>query len=213
MQNDTQSGRIRAYNYIRDELLPDPAAQGTFITEEDVAARVGGISRTPVREAFLLLGAEGLLQLVPRHGAFIPPVKRQEIEEVLELRAVIETQAIQSVIERGANPVPAMREALSHQARLLDQGAEQEFNEWDTEFHLALVRATGNSLMTKVYADLRTRMIRIGILSLLSTRDRQRQVLREHKRILVALEAGDVQAAIDAMRGHIDTTGTGLKEI
>ncbi|MDQ2140220.1 GntR family transcriptional regulator [Alcaligenaceae bacterium B3P038] len=213
MQNAIKSGRTRAYHYIRDQVLPDPAAQGTFITEEEVAERVGGISRTPVREAFLLLGAEGLLQLVPRHGAFISPVTRQDIEEVLELRAVIEAQAVHRVIAQGTTPLNAMKEALAHQTRVAGIGSEREFNEWDTEFHLSLVRATGNSLMTKIYADLRTRMIRIGVLSLLATRDRQQQVIAEHQRIVDALASGDTEAAMAAVNIHIDRTGAGLKEI
>lgn len=207
------SGRVRAYNYMRDEVLPDPSSQGTFITEDEVANRIGGISRTPVREAFLLLGAEGLLELVPRHGAYIPPVKRQEIEEVLELRGLIEGQAVRDVIAKGKVPLSAMKTALEHQARVAGDGSEREFNEWDTEFHLALVRAAGNALMTKIYADLRTRQIRIGVRSLLATPDRRRNVIAEHHLIVEALESNDVQRALDALHGHIDKTRVGLREI
>lgn len=212
MQNDAQTGRVRAYNYIRDEVLPNPAAHGTFITEDEVATSVGGISRTPVREAFLLLSAEGLLQLVPRHGAFIPPVRRQEIEEALELRALIETKAVETAIAKNRLPLAAMKDALMHQARVTGEGSEREFNEWDTEFHLALVRAAGNSLMTKVYSDLRTRQIRIGVRSLFATPDRQKKVIAEHERIVRALESGSAADSIAALLGHIDNTGAGLKE-
>jgi len=209
----TQSGRVRAYNYIRDEVLPDPKAHGTFLTEEEVANRVGGISRTPVREAFLLLGAEGLLELVPRHGAFIPPVKRQEIEEALELRALLETKAVEAVVAGDRVPMAAMKEALEQQKRCSGAGLEKEFNEWDTEFHLALVRASGNSLMTKVYSDLRTRQIRIGIRSLWAVEGRQAGVIAEHEAIIEALASGDAARAIAALQGHIDTTRAGLREI
>ncbi|MBP1318298.1 GntR family transcriptional regulator [Herbaspirillum sp. 1130] len=214
MQKETtQSSRVRAYNFMREELLPDPSTQGTFITEEDVANRIGNISRTPVREAFLLLSAEGLIELVPRHGAYIPPVKYQEIEEVLEFREMIETKAAHDVIANNRVPIEAMQIALEHQARVTGHGAEREFNRWDTEFHLALVRGAGNSLMTKIYSDLRTRQIRMGVRLLLSTQDRQQEVMAEHQAILDALKAHDLSAAIAALSGHILKTAEGLKKI
>lgn len=213
MQNDSQSGRVRAYNYIRDEVLPDPKTQGTFITEDQVASRIGGLSRTPVREAFLLLSAEGLLELVPRHGAFIPPVQRQEIDEALELRSMLEQRALEVVMSSRRVPLAAMREALALQEAACGEGQEREFNVHDTEFHMALVKAAGNSLMTKMYADLRTRQIRIGVLLVIANPQRRRQVVKEHKAILTALQAQDLAAAAAALSRHIDATGAGLKEV
>lgn len=213
MQVDSLSGRVRAYNYIRDEVLPDPAAHGTFITEDQIAARIGGLSRTPVREAFLLLGAEGLLEMVPRHGAFIPPVRRQEIDEALELRHVIEKRALEVVLSTRRAPLAAMKEALALQEQACGEGFEREFNIRDTEFHMALVRAAGNSLMTKVYADLRTRQIRIGVLLVIADPERRRQVLAEHRAIIEALEDQDLERAYKALRKHIDETSAGLKEV
>lgn len=213
MQADSLSGRVRAYNYIRDEVLPDPAAHGTFITEDQVASRIGGLSRTPVREAFLLLGAEGLLELVPRHGAFVPPVRRQEIDEALELRRLIERRALEVVLSSRRVPLAAMKEALALQEAACAEGAEREFNIRDTEFHMALIRAAGNSLMTKAYSDLRTRQIRMGVLLVLAEPQRRRQVVQEHRAIIAALEAQDLEQAIFALNRHIDETHSGLKEL
>lgn len=214
MQKETtQSGRARAYTYLRDEVLPDPAAQGNFITEEEVANRIGGISRTPVREAFLLLGAEGLLELVPRHGAFVPPVRKQEIDEVHELRSLIESHALRSAIAKGKVPIAAMRQALDQQRQVVGEGSERRFNELDTEFHMALVRACGNSLLTKVYADLRTRQIRIGVRSLLASEDRQQSVIAEHEAIMAALESSSPERALSALQTHMDVTASALREV
>ncbi|WP_345033981.1 GntR family transcriptional regulator [Kutzneria kofuensis] len=58
------SGRDRAYDYLRNTVLADPAAQGTFLNEQDIADRIG-VSRTPIREALLMLSAEELVRLVP----------------------------------------------------------------------------------------------------------------------------------------------------
>lgn len=207
------SNRDRVYAFIRDEILPDSSQHGSFLTEEQVADRVGGTSRTPVREAFILLASEGLLQLVPRHGAYVPPVTKQEINEALEYRSFIEAKAAEIIIERGTIPVEAMERALKHQSDSSDAGHEREFVEWDNEFHLAMVRAVGNSLMTKSYTDLRARHIRIGIRALMNTPERQAAVIAEHQAIIDGLKSGDPEIAKDALLGHIRTTAAGLAEI
>lgn len=209
MQKSGSSNRTRAYEYIRDDVLADPSNHGDFVTEEQVATQVG-ISRTPVREAFVLLAAEGLIQLVPRHGAFIPPVTKQEIDEVLQLRALLEGRSAELVLKEGRPPIEAMESALQRQIECSGEGRERDFSGWDTEFHLALVRAAGNSLMAKVYADLRARHIRIGVRALTATPDRQTAVIDEHRSIIEALRSGEVDNAVQTLLHHIDSTAAGL---
>jgi DNA-binding GntR family transcriptional regulator len=207
------SNRDRVYAFIRDEILPDSSQHGSFLTEEQVAERVGGTSRTPVREAFLLLASEGPLQLLPRHVANVPPVTRHDIHEALEYRSFLETKAAEMVIERDVIPAEAMERALKHQSDSSDAGHEKEFVEWDNEFHLALVRAVGNSLMTKSYTDLRARHIRIGIRALMNTPERQAAVIAEHQAIIDGLKSRDPERAKAALLDHIHTTASGLAEI
>src|SRR5690348_14465854 len=97
------SGREKAYEYLKDTLLTDPAAQGQFISEQDVADRVG-VSRTPVREALLLLAAEDLVQLVPKRGAYVAPVSGREVAELIELRGMVERHAAERVLAMDTVP-------------------------------------------------------------------------------------------------------------
>lgn len=205
MQEKAQSTRTKAYEYVRDEMLSDPSLHGSFVTEEQVADRVG-VSRTPVREAFILLAAEGLIELVPRHGAFIPPVTSDEIADVLQLRTFLERTAAELVLKEGRVPVDAMESALHRQEASSGDGREREFTQWDTEFHLAMVRAAGNALMTKIYADLRARHIRIGVQALMSSEHRQDAVLEEHRAIVDAFRTGDLDLVSSALTTHIDNT-------
>ena len=77
------SGRERAYRHLRETVLVDPAVQGTFLNEVDLAQDIG-VSRTPVREALLLLVAEGLVEMVPKRGAYVPPLSGRQIRELME---------------------------------------------------------------------------------------------------------------------------------
>lgn len=74
-----------AYDYVKRLIVDLVVAPGTLITEKDIAEATG-LSRTPVREAFLRLDAEKLIQLFPRRGAWITPVTVRQIRELSRTR-------------------------------------------------------------------------------------------------------------------------------
>src|SRR3954454_11790638 len=101
---DTAGGAAaeRAYQHLRTAILSREYAGGALITEGEVSEAVG-VSRTPVREAFLRLQAEGLLRLYPKRGALVVPVSAQEIDDVMETRGMIERFAVEKVFASGAH--------------------------------------------------------------------------------------------------------------
>lgn len=146
MQLSGDSGRDRAYQYLRGTVLSDPAVSGTFINEQAVATEVG-ISRTPVREALLMLAAEDLVQLVPHRGAFVAPVPGREIAEMMQARGVIETWAATTCLALNEAPVAPMSAVLDQQRAIVENGDAKEFIELDSQFHALLVEAAGNSVL------------------------------------------------------------------
>jgi DNA-binding GntR family transcriptional regulator len=201
------SGRERAYRHLRETVLVDPAVQGTFLNEVDLAQDIG-VSRTPVREALLLLVAEGLVEMVPKRGAYVPPLSGRQIRELMELRTLLEQHAASVTLAQRSVPVEAMRAALAEQERLLTSEPcdAREFIEWDRRFHQSLVDAAGNELIARTYAGLRTRQVRVGVAALFRAIDRQRAVCAEHGRIVDALESGDEAAAHAAISEHLRIT-------
>lgn len=198
-------GRERAYDYLKGEVLTDPAMQGQFINEQEIAAEIG-VSRTPIREALLLLAAEELIQLVPQRGAYIAPVGGREITELFEIRGMIECYAARRALERTAVPLAAMQAEMQQQEQLVETGEAREFIDHDHRFHSALVAAVGNTMLVKNYDALRARQIRAGIVALFRVQDRRREVLTEHQAIVDALTAGDDEAAASAITTHLATT-------
>ncbi|MCU1407260.1 MAG: transcriptional regulator, GntR family [Glaciihabitans sp.] len=204
----TATGRDKAYRYLTEHVLIDPTLQGTFLNEQDLAERIG-VSRTPVREALLLLASDNLITMVPQRGAQIPVITGRQISELMELRAVLERHAATVVIERGVAPVTEMRDALDHQAAMVGQPPSdtgREFIEWDRTFHQTLVNASANDLISRSYAKLGARQVLVGVEALFRTGDRQQQVCDEHGAILAALEAGDAAAAREAIDRHLSVT-------
>jgi DNA-binding GntR family transcriptional regulator len=199
------SGRDKAYAYLKDIVLADPGMQGRFLTEQEIADRIG-VSRTPIREALLMLAAEDLVQLVPKRGAHIAPLSGREITELMELREIVERYAAQQAISADAVPVEALAALLERQHGLKGQEDAKEFIAADHLFHATLVSAVGNGLLDRHYDGLRSRQIRAGIVALFSKQGRQDAVLREHQAILDGLASGDTDAACAAISGHLETT-------
>src|SRR5215467_12657455 len=78
-----------AFAWLKQHVISMPGTDGAFLTEAEVC-RATGMSRTPVREALLRLEAEGFLQIVPKKGAFVPPISEREVEAIMQARALIE---------------------------------------------------------------------------------------------------------------------------
>lgn len=199
------SGREKAYAYLKDTVLTDPAMQGEFLSEQDIADRIG-VSRTPIREALLLLAAEDLVELVPKRGARVAPLSGREISELMELRGIVERYAAQQVIGAERAPLQELGELLQRQRELSGPDQAKEFIAVDHLFHATLVSAVGNTLLERHYDGLRSRQVRAGVVALYNQHGRQEAVLHEHQDILTALAAGDATAACAAIDSHLQST-------
>jgi DNA-binding GntR family transcriptional regulator len=203
--NSRTSAKKVAYDHVKAEVLAGKQREGEFLTEEAVA-EVLGMSRTPVREAFVRLEAEQLLELLPRKGALIRPITYREIVEVMEVRQMIEQFAARRLLARGAAIAPTLEALLAEQRSLADAGDAEEFIECDRRFHTELVTAAGNALLAETYQSLRDRQLRMGVRAVVSSPARTRQVLAEHRQIVLAFEAGDPERAVRAIDDHLRTT-------
>jgi DNA-binding transcriptional regulator YhcF (GntR family) len=100
LQSDAEvqpgSAAARAYRHVKDRLLDGRFPGGVLLSENELARELG-ISRTPVRQAFVQLETEELLDLYPRRGALVRPISMLEAEDVLEARLLIETHCVRRV--------------------------------------------------------------------------------------------------------------------
>ena len=93
----------RAYEFVKERILDGGYPGGDLLSEGEVAEALG-VSRTPVREAFLLLEAEGLMRLYPKRGALVVPVSPDEVHDVMETRMLVERHTADRLARRGAEP-------------------------------------------------------------------------------------------------------------
>ncbi|GLL10316.1 GntR family transcriptional regulator [Pseudonocardia halophobica] len=198
----------RAYALTKELVLTGELPGGHLFSEGDIAARLG-VSRTPVREAFLRLQAEDLLTLIPKRGAVVVPVPPGEAEDVLDAREAVETAAVRRLLRRPEQ-VPAavaeLRAALEVQRGHAERGDLHAFAEADEAFHRTLVAAGRNALTMRFYATLADRQRRMSVHALGPVPEELPRVLREHEDLIGVVEAQDEAAFAAALRAHLDGT-------
>jgi DNA-binding GntR family transcriptional regulator len=203
------AAKDRALGYVKNQVLTGAFPGGELISEGEVAAALG-MSRTPVREAFLRLEAEGLLRLYPQRGALVVPVSSEEARAVIEARLVLEQFAVGKVIGHGAAVCAAVFERLSGEMqRQRDAAAGHDWPallEADRAFHQITLDQSGNRILSDYYSALRDRQMRMIGESV--TRDAQRMttIMDEHRVIAEALRDGDLNGARAAVQTHLAST-------
>ncbi len=195
------SAADRVYTFVKARLLDGRYAGGTLLSENELARKLG-ISRTPVRQAFLQLEAEDLLELYPRRGALVRPISPSEAEDVLEARLLIEKHCVRRVAAHGAELASALRESIAKQERALLAGGVG-FTVADREFHRTIVAANHNAILTREYDALRDRLQRIAATAVASDPTRIARFVAEHRAIAAAIERGDSRAAADLTAAHL----------
>lgn len=198
----------RAYVLTKELVLSGELPGGHLLSEGDIAERLG-VSRTPVREAFLRLQAEDLLTLIPKRGAVVVPVPPGEAEDVLDAREAIESAAVRRLLRRP-DLVPAaverLRAALQVQRGHAERGDLAAFAEADETFHRTLVEAGRNALTLRFYATLADRQRRMSVHALGPVPARLPEIVAEHAALIDIVETGDAAAFAAALHGHLDRT-------
>ncbi|RVW00538.1 GntR family transcriptional regulator [Rhodococcus xishaensis] len=195
-----------AYRQVKELILTGELPGGELISEGEIATRMGS-SRTPVREAFLRLEAEGWMRLYPKRGALVVPVAEGEAEHVVDARLLLEVHAVEAVVEDRRireELVATLRTNLEQQRQLVTStGDAARFSVLDADFHRALVRAGGNPLLETFYDGLRERQRRMMAHSLARDPEQITKIIEDHTRLADLIEAGDAGGFASAVRRHM----------
>lgn len=199
------SAADHAYEFIRGEILSGRFAGGARLREERLV-EMCGVSRTPVREALRRLEVEGFIETEPRQGARVTQWTWQEIEEVFELRAVLESHGA----ALAARHVTAVQlEALRRNAEDIedayaarDSSFAAQFIKANAAFHEGILTAAQRPRLTQMVAQLALPPTIFRTLGLYDDVSIQRS-MAQHRDLIAALEAGDVNWARAIMEAHL----------
>lgn len=177
----------------RGEIAP-----GARVNEVRLAQTLG-VSRTPLREALNRLHAEGSLEAKPRRGFFVPGYSEHELREAYELRPILDCAALQ----RAGLPDKARLDRLKAlNARFIEARSIEQRITIDDSFHLALVNRCGNTMLLALIEQMMAKTRRYEF-AYLAANETLMQSGAEHQRIIDALEAGDIEGAVAALRDNL----------
>ncbi|GEC77107.1 MULTISPECIES: GntR family transcriptional regulator [Microbacterium] len=197
-----------AYHHLRAQILDGALLGGSMISEGMVANELG-MSRTPVREAFLRLQGEGWLRLYPKRGAFVVEVRPHEREEIVRARVLLESDAVSRVsgdARLRSELVERLQTILGGQRDAAAREDLHGFAVLDADFHAAVVDAGGNRLLSDFFASLSDRQRRMTARSLWKRADRLEGVLDDHTELARLIDGAHSDAFRIALESHIRRT-------
>lgn len=203
-EGETGRGRAteHAVNRLRDLIVLGELPPGARIPERAICDRLN-LSRTPLREAFKVLAAEGLLRLEPNRGAIVSRMCLGEVEATMEVLIGLEGMAADPACQR------ASAEEIERIARLHDEmvhhhhrGALLDYFHVNQAIHQAIVDAAGNPVLSRIYRAESSRIWRYRYAGNRQT-PRWDRAVREHELILDALRRRDGALLREIMRAHM----------
>ena len=202
-----------AYLRLKDEILQNRMPPGFQAPEPEIALRLG-MSRTPVREALIRLESEGLVRLIPRHGALVLPVAADDMREIYEILTALEPEAAASLARK--QPDRASLDALEAATRAMEAALrDNDLDAWaeaDDRFHRTLLMLHANNRMTNFVSSLFDQVHRARMTTL-RLRKPPEQSTREHREILEHILAGDAEKARKSFRAHRERAAAELLSI
>ncbi|HTN62977.1 MAG TPA: GntR family transcriptional regulator [Devosia sp.] len=189
----------KAYSSIREKILSRALKSGEAISEERLAEDLS-ISRTPVREALLLLQSEGLIQKEANQPFRVRHVTNREYFQSMRMRELLEGEAISIAVGKiDLSELAAVEMTLLELQKNPDVPAEIHWLA-DETLHEMIAQASGNDVMVKMIRELRvtTRLFELSGLP-----SRVRPDVAEHINILEAIKAGNPELSHQQMRSHI----------
>lgn len=195
--------RSFAYDQIKEAILSGALRPLERITEDQLAGRLG-LSRTPVREAFGLLAAEGLITVVAKRGSFVAPLGVDDILEIYQIRTPLECMTARIAAKNMSETQLAELERLT-EAELSQEATRsvQRSLARSMEFRDIVNSCANNNRLQALLKQLQSQTHRARALWP-STLSRLSETWREHAQLLEALKARDPDAAERLTRVHLE---------
>lgn len=191
------------FNSLRKAILKGELIPGERLMEKQLAEKMG-VSRTPIREAIRKLELEGLVIMVPRKGAEVAMITEQDITDVLEVRAALESFAVKMACSRmdqqNINDMLAVNDAFMGAAKRNDV---ETVIKKDVEFHDTIYRATGNKKLIAMITNLQEQIYRFRV-EYIRQMDDFSTLMSEHEEIVNAIVNKDSLKAQEVATQHIE---------
>jgi DNA-binding GntR family transcriptional regulator len=189
------------HRILRTAIIEGDLAPGQAISEIEMSKRFS-ISRQPVREAFIKLGEERLIEVLPQRGTYVRKISVKGVLDARHLREIIEISIVREVtLKHDASLIKNLRQLIAQQAKV-KPGDSRSFLALDEELHRALALHAGREYAWRITEGIKAQMDRVRFLSF-DFATPTPQLVAEHTALVDAIEAGDADLAVQRMEGHL----------
>ena len=193
--------REQVLQQVRSEIISGRSIPGTMYSVPSLATNLG-VSTTPVREALLELARSGLIEPLRNRGFKVVAPTLAQLRNLFDMRELLELYAAEMVALKRRKDLTEVRAFADAVAITVADDDVAAYLEADRRFHQALTEQADNELLTEMVMDLRSKMRLYGIASD-AGRERQRESVQEHFRIIELAEIGDADGLRKLLRHHI----------
>jgi DNA-binding GntR family transcriptional regulator len=195
----------QAADAIRKRIVTGDFQLGEALSEITLAAELG-VSKTPVREAFLQLKNEGLVDIQPQRGTFVFQMAPEQISQLTVLRELLEVQALRIAMETDPSALGEMlHEVVAAMKTAVAKADFRLYRELDHDFHHRIIAAAGNEFIQAAYSGIAFRVQALRSRLSLEAPQNDRS-LREHIALANLVAAGDVEQAAVTLVDHFRAT-------
>ncbi len=191
--------------YLEDMIIKGKLRPGQRIKEQEVSSQLG-ISRPPVREAFKILEAEGLIKREPRRGVFVSEVTKNDIWEIYTLKIALYTLAVTLAIDRiSDNGIGKLEKIVAQMEVIVQDDSNPDiirYEELNNLFHETTTILAGHARLKKMVQSLNNQIKRVSYRSF-TKEGHLKSSCRYHRQILEAIKARDKVAAERLTKEHI----------
>ena len=188
---------------LRRKIITGEYPLGIKLSEKEIGRELE-VSRTPIREALLLLQIEGLVTIRPQSGTFVFKPSEKDTVHLCNMRRILETAAIRLAAEvQDKTLLQQLEDNIEQSRRLLKAGRLDECHWLDTQFHRILIQSSGNPFLIDGYKIISDRLHALRQLLPL-TQERIASALQQHKQMIEAIKANDQSRAEREIQAHVD---------
>ncbi|MBF0680321.1 MAG: GntR family transcriptional regulator [Devosia sp.] len=200
-ETSEQTMAMRVVAALRDDIVTMALRPGDIISESDIAGRYG-VSRQPVREAFIRLAQQGLLLIRPKRATVVKKISPDGVRQSRFIRESIEVEIIRRLAAQpSADAAEILTGLIDDQDKASSSGDSRRFHLLDELFHRTLARLAGVEYAWQLIDDHKMQLDRVRYLTLGASSSQR--AIAEHRAIAEAIKKADPAAAEAAMRDHL----------
>ncbi len=200
--NKTKSIAQSAYEMLREEIVTLKRPPGSALSDKKISSELG-ISRTPLREAFLKLLEEDLIVVIPSSGTYVTKIQVNSLRESYFIRKALEGAAVSDFVDMATNKdIDRLEEILNRQKDTLNKD-RQEFYKIDNQFHHHIFEVTQHQKAWDIVVTVKAQLDRVRYLTIIDE-TRMIEIIKEHQQVISDIRNRKKDDASQSLMSHID---------